>query len=185
MALAVALVPALGSSAWAATYEYVGNPYTTFPFESYPGEYTTEMSLSISITMPLLPPSTTLLSEALGGSGIVPDAFAYDDGRVDVSSSDPGSAILIDELTTNAEGAIVGWHLFVYGGDGQFIAHSNAGYGDIVDLCDAWPCGAGALRDQARAGAGAWMLVPEPGTGVLVLAGLIGLARARRVRRDD
>jgi len=197
--LALSLAIASGASA-ATIYQYTGNTYTVTIDNTPPAgtTYTTSMSVSGSFTtavalaanMPLTDISASIL------------LYSFDDGANTLTQSnstlfgafsvatDGGGNISLWQFTANS-----GPPLPSTGGPGdQRMLISSADTGvfqldrGILQECTAvsgTSCGS-VFSDlgQVSNSPGAWSIVPEPSTALLLGAGLIGIASGRGRRRS-
>ena len=181
-----------------AIYEYEGNNFTII--EDSPlleGSYTTEMSVSGSITLASpLPPST--VGEHVGLFSTVL-AWSFTDGRGVLNESN--SEWSVAGFSTDSTGNILEWDFFFDTGVQSEVGTSPQRHGiEIANLpgihvtegggmeiyscspqnptsCSVAGTDVGGVLDDSST----WNLVPEPSTALLLAAGLAGLATRRRI----
>jgi hypothetical protein len=178
-----------GTASATAIYSYQGNNYVTVVDKDPPaGTYTTSMSIAGSFTL------ATPLSPNLNAQAITSEVLSFwmDDGRTTVTDATAASHSLT--VSTDALGNITDWQwqsiddvVYDYEGDQSTSINSQKTATFTQDLGQLNECISfgsnclGAQGDQASNvnNAGTWTLIPEPGTGILVMTGLLGLAACR------
>ena len=189
----------LASFAWLAAatgagasviYQYVGAPYWDVRDEPIPaGAYTTDMHITGRFEF------AELLSPGVAQDDFEVLRYELSDGRVTLDETN--STLSFNDVDVDADGLI--YHV-------QFSAVSEAtdGVGSRASRilstggfnlefasfgeCIAEPCSSNEdfSFDSARSfsmHAVGWSIIPEPSTGMLIGLGLLGLGRARGVRR--
>ena len=192
--VACALVAFASASAAHAmtTYEYVGNPYTRiFDADEYPGTYTRSMFVygALTFDQPLAPSTVYDETSELRGLRLSLVDHRFGDGRHEFANFQ--STFSIDYLATDATGNIVGWYIRSIGsnlaGFPVDIATTHMQPGQAtIDYASICPWDGFCDPDdtgEVVGNPGSWTVVPEPGTGLLLVGGLALLARSRRGQR--
>ena len=168
-------------------YQYTGSPYMIFLAGNQDsGLYTSTMMVTGTIALAsALPPNLVLSNVSILD-------FSFNDGAISFVPAN-GSTIFA-RLSTDGSGSIIAPYLVVLnqatlpGGFGPYIGITDEppNITEVdVGVFGSGPCVQPSCNRQAAISrvAGVWTLVPEPGTGLLVVVGVLGLAVSSRRAR--